>query len=172
MRHADSPSTEAAVHVEAPPERVWPLVTDMALLAELSEELQEVEWLDGAGGPALGGTFRGRNHHPQVGEWETVSTVVEFDEGAVFAWAVTDRENPSATWRFTLTPAGGGTEVRQSARMGPGPSFLTTVIARTPDKEERIVSGRLREWQAAIERNLAAVKERAEAYGHQDRHHV
>ncbi len=162
MRYADSPTTEASVYVDAPPERVWPLVTDIALIAELSEELQEVEWLEGAG-PALGRTFRGRSAHPQVGEWETVSTVVEFDEGAAFAWAVMDTENPTATWRFTLTPTAGGTEVRQSARMGPGPSFLTTVIARMPEKEERIVAGRLREWQASIDRNLAAIKERAES---------
>lgn len=168
MRYADAPTTEAAVHVEAPPERVWPLVTDIALIAELSDELQEVEWLEcgsapGPAGPAVGSTFRGRNFHPQAGEWETVSTVVELDEGVTFAWAVMDTENPTATWRFTLTPTDGGTEVRQWVRMGPGPSFLTTVIARMPDKEERIVAGRLREWQASIERNLATIKERAES---------
>ena len=37
------------------------------------------------------------------------------------------------------------------------------MIAEMPDKEERIVSGRLREFQAGIEANLAAIKERAEA---------
>ena len=31
-----------------------------------------------------------------------------------------------------------------------------------PDKEERIVAGRLREWQAGIDANLAALKEMAE----------
>ena len=47
--------------------------------------------------------------------------------------------------------------------MGPGFSFLCQAIAAMPDKEERIVAGRLREWQAAIEVNLAALKELAEA---------
>lgn len=163
MRYADAPTTEAAVQVDAPPERVWPLVTDMGLLVEVSEELQEVEWLDGADGPALGRTFRGRNAHPQAGEWETVSTVTEYEERAAFAWTVMDVENPTATWRFTLTPTDGGTELRQWARLGPGPSNLTAVIARMPDKEERIVAGRLREWHAAMEANLAVIKQRAES---------
>jgi hypothetical protein len=47
--------------------------------------------------------------------------------------------------------------------MGPGPSNLTTVIERMPDKEERIVAGRLREFRAGIERTLAGIKERAES---------
>jgi uncharacterized protein YndB with AHSA1/START domain len=169
MRYADSPTVEATVHVAAPPERVWPLVSDIALVAETSEELQEAEWLPAPEGPGegdaptVGHRFRGRNAHPQVGEWETVSEVVECEEQRAFAWAVMDPANPTALWRFTLTPVEGGTELRQWGRMGPGPSFLTTVIERMPDKEERIVAGRLREWQQGIERTLAGIKERAEA---------
>jgi len=79
-----------------------------------------------------------------------------------FAWIVEDPDNPTATWRFELTPDGDGTVLRQWARMGPGPSNLTAVIAAMPDKEERIVAGRLREWQAGIDANLAALKDRAE----------
>jgi hypothetical protein len=47
--------------------------------------------------------------------------------------------------------------------MGPGFSLLRRAIAAMPDKEERIVAGRLREWQDGIEANLAALKELAEA---------
>ena len=60
-------------------------------------------------------------------------------------------------------PQDGGTALRQWARLGPGPSNITAVIAEMPDKEERIVAGRLREFQAGIEANLAAIKERVEA---------
>ncbi|PVY96540.1 SRPBCC family protein [Actinomycetospora cinnamomea] len=169
MRYAEGPTAEAAVHVEAPPARVWPLVSDIAVVAETSEELQEAQWLPAPDGPAegdapaVGHRFRGRNAHPQVGEWETVSEVVECDEERAFAWAVTDPANPTALWRFTLRPVAGGTELRQRARMGPGPSNLTTVIERMPDKEERLVAGRLREWQQGIERTLAGIKQRAES---------
>ena len=69
---------------------------------------------------------------------------------------------PAALWRFELSPRGDGTELRQWVRLGPGPSHLTEVIESLPDKEERIVAGRLREFRAGIEANLDAIKERAE----------
>lgn len=169
MRYADRPTVEAGVHIAAPPARVWPLVRDIQVVAETSEELQEAQWLPAPEGPAegsapaVGHRFRGRNAHPQAGEWETVSEVVECDEERAFAWAVMDPANPSALWRFTLTPVEGGTELRQWAQLGPGPSNLTAVIERLPDKEERIVAGRLREFQQSIERTLSGIKQRAEA---------
>jgi len=169
MRYAEGPTVEATVHVAAPPAQVWPLVRDIQFVADTSEELQEAHWLPAPEGPAegeapaVGHRFRGRNFHPQGGEWETVSTVVECDEERRFSWAVMDTENPTATWLFTLTPVEGGTELRQWVRMGPGPSNLNKVIEKMPDKEERIVAHRCREWQQSIERTLAGIKERAES---------
>jgi uncharacterized protein YndB with AHSA1/START domain len=163
MKYADGPTAEATVHVSAPPEVLWPLVSDIHLMASLSTEVQEVAWLDEVGEPAVGAAFRGRSRHRAVGEWTTTSRIIACDPPRVFAWAVEDPEDPSATWRFELTPRAGGTDLRQWARMGPGFSFLCQAIAAMPDKEERIVAGRLREWQAAIEANLAALKELAEA---------
>jgi uncharacterized protein YndB with AHSA1/START domain len=162
MRYADGPTVEATVHVAAPPEALWPLVSDIHLIASLSTELQEVAWLDDVREPALGAAFRGRSRHPAVGEWTTTSRVIACEPPRVFAWAVENPENPSATWRFELTPRADGTELRQWARMGPGPSNLNVAIAAMPHKEERIVAARLREWQAAIDVNLAALKDLAE----------
>jgi ligand-binding SRPBCC domain-containing protein len=45
--YADSPTAAAQILIDAPPERVWDLVSEIALMAELSSELQEVTWLDG-----------------------------------------------------------------------------------------------------------------------------
>lgn len=163
MKYADGPTAEATVHVSAPPEVLWPLVSDIHLMASLSTEVQEVAWLDEVGEPAVGAAFRGRSRHRAVGEWTTTSRIIACDPPRVFAWAVEDPEDPSATWRFELTPRAGGTDLRQWARMGPGFSFLCQAIAAMPEKEERIVAGRLREWQAAIEANLAALKKLAEA---------
>jgi hypothetical protein len=163
MRFAEGPTAEATVQVAAAPEQIWPLVSDIFLIAELSREVQEVRWLPGCTGPALGARFHGRSAHPQVGEWTTISHVVQCEPPRVFAWAVEDPVNPAALWRFELTPQDGGTAVRQWARLGPGPSNLTEAIRLWPGKEERIVAGRLREFRAGMEANLAAIKERAEA---------
>lgn len=163
MRYADGPVAEGAVRVAASPERLWPLVSDIHLIARISRELQEVAWLGGADGPAVGAAFSGRNRHPEVGEWTTTSRVIACDPPREFAWAVGDPENPAAVWRFELHPDGDRTVLRQWARMGPGPSKLTPMIARMPDQEERMVARRLATWQAGIDANLAAIRELAEA---------
>jgi hypothetical protein len=160
MRYADGPTTESEAVVAAPAERIWPLVTDQAWLAGVSDELQRVEWLDGATGAGAGVRFRGHNAHKAIGEWSTVSTVTTWEPQRSIRWTVeADRpDGPAAQWGFDLEPVDGGTRVRQWARLGPGPSGLTAAIERWPDKEERIVAGRLDEWRAGMERNLDAVR--------------
>ncbi|MGH3172897.1 MAG: SRPBCC family protein [Streptosporangiaceae bacterium] len=163
--YADCPAVAAEVFIEAPPERVWDMVSDIFVMTGLSSELQEVAWLDGATGPAAGHRFTGRNTHPEVGEWETVSTVTECDEPHRFAWAVGDPSRPSATWRFTLRPDGAGTRLEQWMQMGPGRSFLNVAIDAMPDREAKIVFVRLREHEAGMKHNLAEIKDRAERAG-------
>ena len=160
--YADAPTAAAEIRIEAPPERVWDLVSEIALMAELSSELQEVTWLDGVTGPAVGNRFTGRNAHPAMGEWETISTITECDPPRRFTWMVGDPGHPMATWRFTLRPAGAGTLLEQWARMGPGRSGLSIAIDAMPDKEQKIVFVRLREWETAMKHNLEVIKDRAE----------
>src|SRR3954451_21329319 len=85
MRYADGPSTEASIDIAAPPAAVWALVSDIQLPARFSTEFKEARWLDDEHR-----RFSGRNSHPAIGEWETVSVIVEQEPVRVFAWAVTD----------------------------------------------------------------------------------
>ncbi len=160
--YADTPAVAAQIYIEAPPERVWPLVSDIFLMPGLSGELQEVAWLDGVTGPAVGCRFAGRNANAALGSWETVSTVVECDEPRCFAWVVGDPGHPSTSWRFTLRPDGAGTVLEQWMQMGPARSGLSLAIDAMPDKEAKIVFVRLRELEGAMKHNLAAIKELAE----------
>ena len=97
--------------IDASPERVWELVSDVELMPTMSQELQSVEWLDGATKPAIGARFVGHSKHDALGEWATTSHVVECEPERVFAWAVEDPANPTAIWRFRLEPKNGGTGV-------------------------------------------------------------
>ncbi|MEU4875262.1 SRPBCC family protein [Streptomyces sp. NPDC021608] len=173
MRFTDGPSVHCDVHVEAAVPRVWDLVTDIRLPARLSPELQRVEWLDGADRPLVGACFEGYNHHQQLGEWRTVSHVVELDEQQVFAWAVTDADgrfgeptsDPAtsmASWRYELEAEGGGTRLRQSARIGPARSGVTLALERWPDREKEIIAFRLKELRAGMEATLCGIKALAE----------
>jgi uncharacterized protein YndB with AHSA1/START domain len=163
--YADAPTVAVETYIEAPPERVWTLVSDIYLMPRLSSELQEVEWLDGATGPAVGRRFAGRNTHEALGSWETISTVVECDEPRRFTWAVGDPDHQSSTWRFTLRPEGAGTVLEQWTQIGPARSGLSVAIDAMPDKEQKIVFVRLREFESGFKKNLAAIKELAERAG-------
>jgi hypothetical protein len=164
MKYADGPTTEVEVHVDAPAERVWALASDINVPARFSAELQEARWLDGDG-PVVGARFKGRNHHPAVGEWETTCIVTVADPGRSFGWAVEDADSPAASWRFDIEPDGDGVRLRQWAQIGPAPSGLTAAIQAMPDKEERIVARRLEEHRANMLRTVEGIKALAEGDG-------
>ena len=162
VKYADGPAVQVEVLIEAPAARVWALVTDIGLPARFSSELQETRWLDAAKGATPGARFVGRNRHPAAGEWETTCTVTAAEPERCFAWAVEGPAQPAATWGFDLEPQGSGVRLRQWARLGPGPSGLTTAIAAMPDKEERIIERRLEEHRANMQATVDGIKALAE----------
>jgi uncharacterized protein YndB with AHSA1/START domain len=159
--YADAPTVEVSTWIAAPPERVWELASDIHAIAESSQELQRVEWAN-EDGPRLGARFTGHNRHPALGEWSSMSEVVEFEPLTVFGWAVGDADNPSASWRLSLTPEGTGTRLTEWMQLGPGPSGLSLAITAMPDREEKIVFVRLREFEAGMTATLDHLKQRAE----------
>lgn len=161
-RYADAPTVEASTWIDADPARVWGLVSDIELMPAFSSELQSVQWADGADGPRVGARFVGHNEHDAFGQWSTTSHIVACHQQREFAWAVGELDNPSATWRFRLTPRDGGTTLSYWMQMGPGRSGLSAAIDSMPDKEQKIVFVRMREFEAAISKTLAALKRLAE----------
>jgi hypothetical protein len=162
-RYADGPTVSVHTWIDAAPQAVWSLVCDVELMPELSSELQSAAWCDDAAGPAPGARFTGTSRHESLGEWTTTSYVVECEAPQVFAWAVDSPDQPSATWRFTLRPHDGGTELEQWMRLGPARSGLSLAIDAMPDKEDKIVFVRMREFERAMTATVAAIKQRAEA---------
>lgn len=109
------------VRMAAPPERIWDLVSDVTRIGRYSPETFEAEWLDGAGGPAVGARFRGHVKRNGKGPtyWATCH-VTECEPGRVFEFGV--GETPAKvlnTWRYELVPAGDGTDVTESFRLTP-----------------------------------------------------
>ena len=162
-RYADKPTVEVRTWIDASPARVWELVSDIGLMPSMSSELQSVAWLDGANGPTAGARFTGRSKHEALGEWETTSYIVEFEPERVFGWAVGDPADPSALWRFRLEPKDGGTELSEWMQLGPARSGLSFAIDRMPDKEQKIVFVRMREFERNMTATLEQIKKLAEA---------
>ena len=78
------------------------------------------------------------------------------------AWAVEDPANPTAIWRCRLQPKDGGTELSQWMQMGPARSGLSFAIDRMPDREQKIVFVRMREFERNMTSTLEHIKKLAE----------
>ena len=160
IRFEDGPGAVAEIDIDAPIDRIWRLVTDLNLPARFSDEFLGAEWAGDERG--IGAMFQGRNRHDAVGEWSVPCFVDAFDEHRRFGWCTSDRQNPGARWRFDLEPNGGGTRLRFSYRMGPGPSGTTMAISAHPGKESRVLRRRLGEVYANMQRTVSGIKKIAE----------
>ena len=156
----DGPGVTVEVDVRAQPADIWPYLVDINLPARFSNEFQGAEWLDD--GPAIGARFQGRNQRDDIGEWEAVCYVVACEENRVFAWHVSDVDNPGAQWRFELEELAGATRIRFSMVLGPGPSGLTRVIESMPDMEARILARRQDEHSASMLRTIEGIRDLVE----------
>lgn len=157
-----APAVVVSADIAASPQRVWDVVSDITLMPRWSSELLSANWTDGFDGPALGARFVGRNRHPAVGEWTTLSEVVVYDPPRRFGWAVGDPENPAATWTFELHATPAGTTLSYAARIGPGPSGVRMLIAREPGRAQAIIDNRLDQFRAAMAATLAGIRGIAE----------
>jgi uncharacterized protein YndB with AHSA1/START domain len=109
--------------MQAPPEKVWSLVSDVTRIGEFSPETFEGEWLDGATGPAVGVRFRGhvrRNGRGPV--YWSPCTITECEEPRVFAFSVGPRPGTVLnTWKYELAARNGGTDVTESFALPDNP---------------------------------------------------
>jgi uncharacterized protein YndB with AHSA1/START domain len=107
------------VQMDAPPERVWELITDVTRIGEFSPETFDGEWLDGATGPAVGARFRGHVKRNGRGPtYWTTCTITECEPNRAFAFAVGGAGAKAVnTWRFQLEPSGDGTLVTESFQL-------------------------------------------------------
>ena len=58
---------EVSLHIEAPPEEVWALVSDVTRIGEFSPETFEARWTRGSTGPEVGASFKGHVKRNGVG---------------------------------------------------------------------------------------------------------
>jgi uncharacterized protein YndB with AHSA1/START domain len=104
--------------MEAPPEKVWALLSDVTLIGRYSPETFEAEWLDGATGPAPGVRFRGHVKRNGKGPiYWTTCTVLSCVPEREFAFGVGSADKPMNVWKYELEPAGDGTDVTESFRL-------------------------------------------------------
>src|SRR4051795_10927714 len=113
------------VHMDAPPETVWALVSDVTQIGRFSPETFEAKWVDGATGPAVGARFRGHVKRNGIGPvYWTSCSVTECEPGRGFAVGVRAPGQALNPWSYRLEPApGGGPDVTESFRLSPMPAL-------------------------------------------------
>lgn len=116
-----SPLTqEVSLHVDAPPERVWALVSDVTRIGEFSPETFEARWTRGSTGPEVGAHFKGHVKRNGVGPtYWALCRVTACVPDEVFEFAVGSEGMALTNWGYRLRPDGDGTEVTEYFRIQP-----------------------------------------------------
>ncbi|MFD1932187.1 SRPBCC family protein [Nonomuraea mangrovi] len=107
------PSASASIEIDAPPERVYELVTDLEGMGAWNAECERARWIGEVRSARRGARFRGSNRNGSR-RWSTVCTVTAAEPGRVFAYHVrAGGMLDIAVWRFDITPSEMGCVVEQ-----------------------------------------------------------
>ena len=126
------PQTGAAeVVVDATPEAVWAVLSDVTRIGEWSHECRGAEWLDGATAAAPGVRFRGRNRAGALVRWARVCVIRAVDPPHEFVWETVGPPlmRDASLWRVRLDPVDGGTRIRQEFRILSMAAWADRVVA-------------------------------------------
>lgn len=128
------PCVTASVRIDARPDTVYALITDLPTLACLAEEAVAMTWRKGAAATP-GAVFTGRNKNGWR-RWSTTCTVTDAQPGRLFAFDVRHTVVPVARWQYEIVAADGGCLVTEST-WDRRPGWFRTIAGRatgTPDR--------------------------------------
>ena len=150
------PGGTFSIHVDATPEQVYDLVSDITRMGEWSPETYKTAWRGGATGPVPGARFRGWNKHGPV-RWFTDPVIDRAERGEELSFTTTMFGRGRFThWAYRMHAApGGGTELEESwEQQGAVPIFTRFFVSekRTADMHAGM-EATLQRIKAAAERS-------------------
>jgi len=145
--------------IDAPPEEVWAMVSDVTRMGEWSPEATGAKWVRGATGPAVGAQFRGRNRNG-IRRWSTTGKVVECEPGRAFAFDIVVGPLSVARWTYRFEPTATGCRVTE--QWDDKRSVLMPTIGRLASGVGDRATHNRRSMEQTLER-LAAAAEAASA---------
>ncbi|MFC4005399.1 SRPBCC family protein [Prauserella oleivorans] len=151
-----APDAQGEIDVDAPAERVYALVSDPGVLAELAGEYHGHRWLGGATEARPGARFRGHNRNG-FRRWSTTCTVTDAEEGSRFAFEVTFGPLRISRWQYDLEPRDGGCRVVERT-WDRRPDWFRTVTGPVLGVRDRAARN-----HANIQTTLTRLKARAES---------
>ncbi|MCB0973645.1 MAG: SRPBCC family protein [Actinobacteria bacterium] len=124
--------------IDADPDTLYAMVSDVTRMGEWSPETKRVEWIKGASAPVVGAHFRGVN---QLGskKWAIECVVTKAEPGKAFVFDATAGPLKFATWSYSFELQDGGTLVTESCqdRRGFFLNWVGSLISGVKDREAR-----------------------------------
>lgn len=143
---------EQSIVIDATPEAVYDVVSDVTRTGEWSPICAACWWDDPSQAGRAGVWFTGRNEQPGR-TWETRSQVAAADRGREFTWIVGGK---FVRWSFTLEPDGTATRLTESWEFLP--AGLAMFKEKYGDRAAAEIDERTRQAYDGIPRTLAAIK--------------
>ncbi len=115
--------------VEATPQQVWGVLSDVPRVGEWSHECLKATWVEGHSEATVGAQFAGSNK-AGMSRWRRLCTVTESEPGRLLAFRTSGGIPPDSTeWHFDLEALpSGGTRIRESFRILKLPRVTEVVI--------------------------------------------
>lgn len=149
-----APDTLAdSIEIEASPERVWSLVSDLTRMASWSPQVVRTF----VRGPVQVGTRALNLNRRGLLFWPTRSKVVVYEPHRELAFRIKDN---ATIWAFVLEPTATGTRLRQERRT---PDGVSTISTRLQDTLLGGVDTFTEELREGMRQTLTRIKADAEA---------
>ena len=140
------------VHIAAPAEKLYAMVSDVSRMGEWSPECYRCEWVDGSEAK-VGARFKGHNKRGWM-KWSNSPRVTAAEPGREFAFLTYHGSKEATQWRYTFTPSGDGTDVTESYQVLDYPWYLR-ILNPAPKRAQEV--------QAGMRTSLDRLKAAAEA---------
>lgn len=142
------PDLELHGDIDAPPDAVWSVVSDVTRIPEWSPVCRRCEWVE------EGTRFRGDNKLNGV-RWSRECVVTSSEPGREFGFATLFKGQESTRWRYRLEPLdGGGTRVHEAYEVVLVPPWLR-LVRRLPG----VVAKSERDTRWNIETSLGRLRD-------------
>ncbi len=143
------------IEINADPERIYGLISDLPRMGEWSPECERVEWTDGSSTAAVGARFTGYNRGGpfRLMRWSRRGRVLTADPGREFAFVTEEGGRESTVWRYRLEPVADTTQVTESYQVRWIPAWARIIDVPTNRHRELREAMRhtLRRLQGAAE---------------------
>ncbi|QCB48985.1 SRPBCC family protein [Rhodococcus sp. PAMC28707] len=119
-----SKTLEATIDIDANPEQVWKIISDLKRMGEWSPQCKLMKVF---GGDVRRGTTTLNINRKGLLVWPTRSKVIEFEPNKKIAFRVLDNKT---IWSYSLTPNGTGTSVVEKREAPSGTTAISSFLVK------------------------------------------